>query len=543
MVDQVQPYIGLHGPSPILGPDGSPAQRKPIIEEVARPEMAGVRALWDETVASGLTPQRLASIMIECRRGDIRQFLTLAEEMEERFPHYAAVVGTRKRALDGIKPGISSDSPPGVPKAVLEDVEALVRDPSFPDLAEDLLDGLAKGFSVCEIAWEARDGKWWPREFVWRDPKYFTFDFISRSTLRLAELGTVDGVEIPPGKFIQHLPRLKAGIPIRAGLAYSVAWMFMFSSFTVKDWMAFMDVFGMPLRVGKYHPMATPDERRALLRAVTQIATDAGAVIPESMQIEFIEPKGNSQAPFEDAARFFNEQVSKLVLGQTMTSDNGSSLGQAKIHNEIRIDILQADARQLAKTVNRDLIRWFVAYNYGLGVPCPQIEFPVKKPEDVKVLSASLAELVPLGLEVSQSDIMSKLGLSPPQKGDKLLKAPTGAAPQLDKSALSTGPSLNNSHVNGCQCGGCRRLMAYNSSHVDDPTDVIRAEGLADWEPQANGLIEGGLKAAKKAKSYEEFSALIDQLYGKVRPDALEGSLAAMLKQAFELGQQQMRKG
>ena len=60
---------GMHGPSPILGPDGQPYQRplslqekKDLAEEVARPELIGMRTFWDQSAASGLTPERLAQM-------------------------------------------------------------------------------------------------------------------------------------------------------------------------------------------------------------------------------------------------------------------------------------------------------------------------------------------------------------------------------------------------------------------------------------------------------------------------------------------------
>lgn len=39
-----------------------------------------------------------------------------------------------------------------------------------------------------------------------------------------------------------------------------------------------------------------------------------------------------------------------------MTTDDGSSFSQARIHENVRHDIARADARQLALTANRDLI-------------------------------------------------------------------------------------------------------------------------------------------------------------------------------------------
>ncbi|MED8409153.1 DUF935 family protein, partial [Escherichia coli] len=62
----------------------------------------------------------------------------------------------------------------------------------------------------------------------------------------------VDGVPLTPGKFIVHQPRLKSGLPLRNGLARLVAVMYMLKSFTVRDWWAFAEKFGIPVTVGKY---------------------------------------------------------------------------------------------------------------------------------------------------------------------------------------------------------------------------------------------------------------------------------------------------
>ncbi len=60
-------------------------------------------------------------------------------------------------------------------------------------------------------------------------------------------------------------------------------------SFTLQDWSAFAEVYGIPFRVGEYGAGASKGEMRKLLRAVTFIAYDASAIIPESMLIEFHE--------------------------------------------------------------------------------------------------------------------------------------------------------------------------------------------------------------------------------------------------------------
>ena len=43
----------------------------------------------------------------------------------------------------------------------------------------------------------------------------------------------------------------------------------------------------MPLRLGKYGAAASKDDKNVLRQAVANIGSDAAAILPESMQIEF----------------------------------------------------------------------------------------------------------------------------------------------------------------------------------------------------------------------------------------------------------------
>jgi phage gp29-like protein len=293
----------------------------------------------------------------------------------------------------------------------------------------------------------------------------------------------------------------------------------------------------MPIRVGKYHPSATPDERRKLLQAVMQIASDAAAIIPESMLIEFLEAKGGGgggSIPFERIGRYLDEQLSKAILGQTMTSDNGSSEAQAKIHNQIRIDILEDDADQLGVTINRDLIAPFVAWNFGANAKAPIVVFPVAEPEDVQVMAEALKKLVPLGLKVAMSEVREKIGFSEPEEEDELLAAPAPApighnGGPLDEEEEEPPPkhksALNAFGLRGCPCCGTteRRSFALNAQ---DEAGAIGAEEDADWEPQLEPIVTAVIKAAEETSSYEEFAAQLAKLAGNIDAELLVRRIA-----------------
>ncbi len=542
---------GMHGPVTLYGPDNRPLPpREKLAEEIALPQLIGARSFWDETIATGLTPGRLAGLLRATPRGDIRPYLTLAEEIEERDLHYAGVLGVRRRAIAGIKPSVEPRSASRVDKKIADFVRELIEEPQFTDLVEELMDGIGKGFSAVEIMWGERDGKWRPLSYIHRDPKYFTFDYVSRTDLRLADFGAIDGLDLPPAKFIRHMPKLKTGIPIRAGLARTVAWGFMFKSFSIKNWAAFLDIYGMPLRVGKYHPAASEAEKRTLLRAVAGIASDAAAIIPESMMMEFVEAKNAGTPSYENKARYIDEQVSKIVLGQTMSTDSGSSRAQALVHNEVRMDIVEWDGRQLARTINRDLIAWAVAYNFGQGAEAPWVEFPMPKREDVAVHSTALAKLVPLGLKVAQDDVREMMGIPAPKDGADLLEPP--AAPEspdaadaddeetaaIEKSALNAARARR-AHK-PCACPACQGL-ALNREQPSrpEPVDDVDAIGIdeaADWEAQLGPMDEAILSAADQSSSYDEFRAKLAKLAGDLDTSALERRLAIAQMKSRGLG-------
>lgn len=437
---------------------------------------------FDDSVASGLRPKAVPRILKTAAEGDMFEFLTIAEEMEEREPHYGSVLGTRKRAVSSIGMTIEAASESDGDQTIAKACGELIDQPDFIDMLDDALDGLGKGYAVIEMMWDTKAPVWMPRDFIWQDPRLFQFDKKVRRTLKIRQQGNKDGLPLDHGKFVTHLPKLKSGKPVRSGVARVAIWSFILKSYTIKDWAQFCEVFGMPLRVGKYHPNASDDEKRKLMRAVLQIASDAAGIVPQGMDIEFIETSARGgDAVFGHFAKYLDEQVSKIVLGQTMTTDSGSSRAQAEVHNEVRMDIKAADARQLEATLNKDIIHPFVDINFGRQERYPTVNLPVQEPEDLKLLAEVLERLVPLGLKVAVSDVRDRVGFSDPPEGAEVL-APSSA------SAKDTN----------------RRKAVNASETADDLLDEIGQDELAEWETQMDPLVQPIRDLVNGASSFDE---------------------------------------
>ncbi len=194
----------------------------------------------------------------------------------------------------------------------------------------------------------------------------------------------------------------------------------------------------MPLRLGKYSAAASDDDKKSL-EAIYSLGSDAAGIVPDTTVIEFIESnKTTSVEIYERLARYCDEQVSKAVLGQTLSSDSGGgSYAQGKVHNEVRHDLTAADAKALAKTIRRDIIKPLVRYNFGTDTNIPFFIFDCKEVEDQKETVEIYKTLVcDMGLKIPESHIYKKFNIPKPEYGESVLR------PAVKPSVQDTGESF-----------------------------------------------------------------------------------------------------
>lgn len=475
------------------------------------------------SVASSLTPARLASVLRRAAEGDARDYFILAEEMEERDLHYSSVLRTRKLKVAGIEPTVdaASDEPHDIELA--DAVRVLMERPQIPELLFDLLDGLGKGLAVVEILWDTVSVPWTPRDYAWVDPRFLKPD---QETLRevrvLTEAEPVHGEPLAPYKYMIHQPRLKSGLPLRNGLARLVAVMYMLKSFTVRDWWAFGEKFGLPVTIGKYGSNASPEDIQTLVDAIATLASDAGCAIPQSMQIEMKETasRQGGGALFESMAKWCDSQTSKAVLGQTMTTDDGSSQSQANVHNDVRMDIARWDARQLENTLNEFLVRPFVLLNFGEQESYPRVRLSINEPEDLKSLVDALVPLLDRGMKVQMSEVRDKFGLSKPEDGAEIFQ-PVGM--------MATGYTPQAVSLN-------REQLALNRQWSQDDIDRLTDEGLRDWQRVGTAFTNPVLTLVNEVGSYEEFLARLPELQASLDASEFIEGLTQLCFKARGLG-------
>lgn len=524
----------------LLDHRGVPVAKAQLKTEIAAATIGGVRSPITGYPADGLNPGRLASILREADAGDPIRYLELAETIEERDPHYLGVLGTRRRSVSQMQITVEPGDDSADAETHAEMVRTWLKRDELTEEIFAILDCIGKGYSFTEITWDTSELQWMPNQLDWRDPRWFRFDRHDLATPRMLNLNGQEET-LPAFRFIYAAIQAKSGITLRSGLARVAAWGWMFKAYTQRDWAIFTQTYGQPLRVGKYGISASKEEKDTLFRAVSNIAGDCAAIVPDSMMIEFIENKnvGASSDLYLKRADWLDQQISKAVLGQTATTDAVTGgLGSGKEHREVQKSIQTADARALAAILNRDLIRPWMQLNFGPIKVFPRLKIEEPEQEDLKAFADSVFGFVDRGGEVDQGEFRDKFGLSDPKAGAKLMRSATAAAPvevppdanreiKRQPEEFKRGAALLRAttalNLEGPPAGKIR-----GSGHQSDLADRLETEAAPAME-KLLGQFEAMIASAGSMEELRE-------MLGSGFPDIDTSDLTAILAEAMMAG-------
>lgn len=512
-----------------------------LTEDVAGPR-AGTRQVISGHPAEGLTPKRLASILLQAAQGEPEAYFELAEDIEERDPHYAAVMATRKRSVAQLPITVKAASDAPEHKKHAELIQQWIDDDILRASLFDILDAIGKGISVTELDWEYHGEHICPRKMTWRTQRWFTFDPADGETLLLRE--GVSHAPLAPHKFLIHRHRTKSGLTIRSGIARIACWSWMFKSFTVKDWALFVQNYGQPIRIGKYGRGATEAEKDVLWQAVMGIAGDCAAIMPKDMLVEFQEvaAKGTSTDLFEKRADWCDRQISKLVLGQTTTTDaisGGHAVSQE--HRLVQEDIERSDALSVSASVNEQIIPNIIAFNFG-----PQERYPkilIGRPDEVplKEFSEAFDKLATHGLTAEESYLRGRLGIPEPGANAVLVggRAPAPVpVPGLAADPTRPPPPGLKPGAQPPTMHHVGRLLSKVRHAKQLPDDVVEqlADRLSEEAASAlDGMIDEVRAALSAATDLRDAAERISRL--NLSPDDLTEAMARGMALAHLAGQ------
>jgi phage gp29-like protein len=563
--------------STILGPDGKPLDTRAVMRGLETPqtaELGAIRTDWARHPAKGLTPAKLGAIMFRAEEGELQDQLDLAEDMEERDAHLYAELGKRAGAVTAL--AWSIEEPKNASKEEIKLTER-VRDwvGMLTCQTEQLTGGMGlllsamtsavlRGFAPIELQWRLQadsEGRQVRVPHCTLQPqRWFTLSadrrrYLLRSSTQMTPAQNMGdgvtlpgrmGVELNPYAWLMHIHPARNGYLARMALARVLFWPYLFKNYAVRDFAEMLEIYGIPFRLGKYPSGASDEEKLTLLRAVTELGHNAAGIIPQGMALEFLAASAGTEVPFAAMWDRMDAAQSKAILGQTLSASEGQKGSHAlgKVHNEVRHDIRDADARLYEESFSAQVIAPMCLINVPGVNPrrLPRLMLDTGEPEDLALYAQHLPTLAKAGVKVPVKWVHEKLRIPEPEEGEEVLQEPE-PQPQPGLPGQPPGGLPGNApRKQADKQAEKKAALAGQVGGADDgPRDVLDElvdDMAAQWQSTLAPMVEPLLAeidaAVARGETLEAFAARLPELVraidaGPMTEQLARGAFAARL--------------
>lgn len=354
---------------------------------------APVQDKYPVVIGQNLSLTYLASVFRLCTSGLRYGFVDALSELLENDPHARGVTRQRVLQIAGARIEVASAKLPPNDKdrKFAQEIADEVRRqfdniPAFTQAIGSLAWGIIQGLAGHEVYWNrTSEGGWEIARLGFIHSRRLSFTDPRSTDVYVWDQGTVDGafgnaaqyglrVADFPGKFVIHNPQLSGEYAWRDGegryIAFYMALKRMIVRATAQDfertirpWV--LGLFNRDEEKDTPTPAGQPDidKLEASIKALAN-GTFNGATLPDSCKIEILRAASTLDA--QKFAQWLDGQISKSVLGQTYTSEPGTSGARSASETAEKgtIRLGDYDGQCLADTLERDLVHWIVKFNY-----------------------------------------------------------------------------------------------------------------------------------------------------------------------------------
>jgi phage gp29-like protein len=422
------------------------APRPPVIEEFLDRQFFGDRVPANEnyrTHYGKLLDLTLIDVALrEAERGGMQMLTDVCRETVQLDGHLSAILQKRINRLAALDHQVTPASGSRVNPKKADAYASFVRDQldgveRFRDAITDLAWGVFDGRAASELDWRYMDGDQALLGLHWIHPRRLSFGCNRDVQVIDSSRGSGGGfrdtgfpLERIPYKFAVYRPRLFNDYPEREGLAPRCLYWSRFVRFGVHERNLLLELFGRPWRIIKpmLNAQGTPlannvESGKAAYKAVQALGYNTVARLPAGFDLDIHQPFTGAGQVSAEVIDFSTKVLSKLVLGNTGTTDAvstglGSSIGNAHLSEEDLI--IWSDARRLAETIEDQITDAMIAVNFGPEevVHAPRFSFRTEAPTTREEEAARFQKALDLGLPVSLEEMREKLGIQEIKQGE-----------------------------------------------------------------------------------------------------------------------------
>lgn len=209
-----------------------------------------------------------------------------------------------------------------------EEASRLLNSEWFTFYLETFVDSLFYGHSLIQLGGIKND-------------KFIDFELIPREHVR-PEFGMVTPDQwtyANNGTYYREAPYsdwlIEIGNKFDLGLLHKASPLVLWKKGVLGAWSHFAELFGMPMRVGKTD-ILNPDSKKNMENMLANMGSASYVVLNTDDVIELVQRSNtDSFQVFDEFINRLNSEMSKLILGQTGTTDEKSYVGSAQIHSDI----------------------------------------------------------------------------------------------------------------------------------------------------------------------------------------------------------------
>lgn len=266
---------------------------------------------------------------------------------------------------------------------------AMHAEPAMLDLLET---AHPLGFAYAQVLWDTTSSKkrWFPylQSF---NARYSWYHWVYRVHVAV----TLDGnFPITPGDghWVLHAPYGSYRGWMRGAMRALAQW-WLARNYALRDWARYCERHGFPILLADTPFGADANDIASYQSQLGGIGQESVLQLPGSVDktkygeydLRYLEPADENWQAFKALIDQCNAEITMALMGQNLTGEvKEGSFAAARVHADVRQDILEADARALAKTLYVQVARPFAALNFNDPDLAPQIQWDVRPQEDLE---------------------------------------------------------------------------------------------------------------------------------------------------------------
>lgn len=329
--------------------------------------LSGPLSRWREyyNPLRGLTLPRLAGLLEAGQRGDLAELHWFYRFVERRYPVLRACIVRRRAALTKLRWKVTEPEvlPPGATRALADAQQHWLTDfyhriTNLEEAIRHLALAEFRGFAVLAKhrfasgpeAGQVRELHWLPPWNLARDgsegPFYWNPE--GRPGATAATLGPAHRLD--PAVLVVR----EADLPINEIAAVA----FVRSSLALKDWSAFVELYGLPGAVTILPPNVPPGQEEDFRAAAEKVAEGGSGALPYGSEVKFPTASLRSDPPFRALLEWEEKDVVLAATGGKLSMLNeptGIGGAQAQVHQAAFDDLACDEAREIAACLNHQL--------------------------------------------------------------------------------------------------------------------------------------------------------------------------------------------